>query len=89
LLDKGHSTLFDDPNPVTTKPETGTETEMTLQDKTDFCKQPRRDMDALKTNHGSAMQASSVTGWITSQSLVPGTPSTGGWRIFRHGKHGR
>ena len=44
LAEKGHSIMFGDPDPVTTQPGTNN----TGQEKTDLCKQLRRDMDTLK-----------------------------------------
>lgn len=41
---KGQSIMFGDPDPVTMQPRTGT----AGQEKTDLCKQLRRDMEALK-----------------------------------------
>jgi len=42
--EKGQSIMFGDPDPVTQRPATNTAD----QEKTELCKQLRRDMDALK-----------------------------------------
>jgi hypothetical protein len=67
LAEKGQSIMFGDPDPVTTQPGAIT----AEQEKTDLCKQLRRDMDTLK---GKPQRRNAVVQRYRLECQPPGSP---------------